>query len=329
MKSTKRRAVLTAIGAAVAAAVLPSAAQTARAYRVAWVTTDRKDVPSPNREAFGAGMRELGYVEGRNVTVESWSGNGSGERVAQMAAEVVRSRPDVIVAAGGLALFPLLRAGVTEPIVFSISADPIEAKIVDSMARPAGNVTGISLFTLALVGKKLEFLKEVVPGAKRIALIANPQHPGERKELAAAQEAAAKLGLSIRYFQASSGTELDRALADIARNRDDAVVAFADGFTLGFADRIAEFSLRHRIPTVDGWAPFARAGNVMTYGPVLEDVYRRLAAYVDKILKGAKPGDLPIELPTKVELVINAKTAKAIGLTIPPAVLARADEVIR
>lgn len=307
----------------------PLRAQPARVARIAWVTTERKDAPSPNLEAFLGGMGELGRVEGRDFAVDVWSGDGSGDRIAQLAPDVVRSRPDVVVASGGLALFALVRAGVTLPIVFSISADPVEARIVSSMARPGGNLTGISLFTLALVGKRLELIKEILPGAKRIALIANPQHPGERKELEAAQEAAKRVGLSIRYFQAHSGAELDRVLADIARHRDDAVLAFADGFTLGFAGRIAEFSLRHRIPTVDGWAPFAQAGNVLIYGPVFADVYRRLASYVDKILRGAKPGDLPIELPTKVELVINAKTASAIGLAIPPAVLARADEVIR
>ncbi|MBK9115027.1 MAG: ABC transporter substrate-binding protein [Betaproteobacteria bacterium] len=325
----RRRTAVRALGLLPLCAARPALTQTQVRHRVAWVSTDRKDRPSENLEAFRGGMRELGRVEGRDFAIEVWSGDGSGERVARMAPDIVGSRPDVIVAAGGLALFPLLRAGVTKPIVFSISADPVEAKIVASMARPGGNITGISLFTLALVGKRLELVKEILPGAKRVALIANPQHPGERKELEAAQQAAAKLRLHIRYFQARSGAELESALTDIARSRDDAVLAFADGFTLGFAGRLAEFSLQHRIPTVDGWAPFAQAGNVLIYGPVFADVYRRLAAFVDKILKGAKPGDLPIELPTKVELVINAKTAAAIGLTIPSAVLARADEVIR
>jgi putative ABC transport system substrate-binding protein len=304
-------------------------AQPARTLRVAWVSTDRRALPSPYLEAFRGGMRDLGHVEGRTVTIDTWSGDGSAERVEQMAVEIVRSQPDVIVAAGGLALFALLRAGVKLPIVFSISADPVEAKIVSSLSRPAGHLTGISLFTLALVGKRLELIKEVVPGTTRVALIANPQHPGERKELEAARAAAAKLNLAVRYFPVRDEADLDAALAEIARGRDDAIVAFADGFTMGFAGRIAAFSMQHRIPAVDGWAPFARAGNLLIYGPVIEDVYRRLATQVDRILKGAKPGDLPIELPTKVELVINADAAKALGLTIPANVLARADEVIR
>jgi putative ABC transport system substrate-binding protein len=271
----------------------------------------------------------LGYTEGRDLLIDTWWGEGSGKHVEQMATDIMRSEPDVIVAAGGLALNALMRVDVKVPTVFSISADPVEAKVADSFAHPGGNRTGISLFTLALVGKRMELLKETVPGAKRIALIANPQHPGEQQELAAAKTGAEKLGLAVRYYPVHSGTELEAALADIARGRDDAVIAFADGFTMGFAGRIASFSIQNSIPAVDGWAPFARQGNLMTYGPVIEDVYRRLAVYVDKIHKGAKPADLPIELPTKVELVINLKTAKALGLTIPQSLLLRADEVIQ
>jgi putative ABC transport system substrate-binding protein len=199
---------------------------------------------------------------------------------------------------------------------------------VQSFARPGGSMTGVSLFTLALVGKRLELLKEILPSARRVALIANPQHPGEAQELDAAQGAAAKLGLAVRYFPVNGEAELDAAFADIARQRDDAIVAFADGFTMTFASRIAAFSLQHRIPAIDGWAEFAQQGNLLIYGPVIEEVHRRLAAFVDKIGRGAKPADLPVELPTKLELVVNMKTARAIGLAIPKAVLLRADQVI-
>ncbi len=323
-----RRRLCAALAALPFATAPTARAQTGAPFRIAWVSTERKDAPSPNLETFRAGLRELGYVEGRSVAIDVWSGDGSGERVQAMAADIVASKPDVIVAAGGLALFPLVRAGVKLPIVFSISADPVDAKIVESYARPGGNMTGMTLFTLGLVGKRLEYLKELVPRARRIALVANPQHAGEHRELAAAREAADKLGLEVRYFPVNNATALEAALADIAKNRDDAVVAFADGFTMGFAGRFAEFSLAQRIPVVDGWAPFARAGNVLIYGPVQAEVYRRLAAYVDKIRKGAKPGELPVELPSKTELIVNARTAKAIGIAIPPSLLARADEVI-
>lgn len=324
-----RRRLCAALAAWPLAAAWPARGQSAAPYRIAWVSTERKNAPSPNLETFRAGLRELGHVEGRTVTIEVWSGDGSGERVERMAGEIVASKPDVIVAAGGLALFALVRAGVKLPIVFSISADPVDAKIVDSYARPGGNMTGMTLFTLGLVGKRLEYLKELVPRARRIALVANPQHAGEHRELAATREAASKLGIEVRYFPVNNAAALEAALADIAKARDDAVLAFADGFTMGFAGRFAEFSLAHRIPVVDGWSPFAQAGNVLIYGPVLSEVYRRLAAYVDKIRKGAKPGDLPIELPTKTELIVNARTAKAIGLAIPASLLARADEVIQ
>lgn len=308
---------------------LPVCGQPTRALRVAWVSTERKGMPSPNFEAFRGGLRDLGYAEGRNLSIESWSGDGSGERVERMAADIVRSQPDVVVAAGGLALFPLVRAGIRRPIVFSISADPVEARLIESYARPGGNLTGISLFTLALVGKRMELVKEILPSMRRIAVIANAQHPGERLELKAAQDAVGKLGLALRYFPMNSEADLEAALADIARARDDAVLAFADGFTLGFAKRIAAFSIQTRIPAIDGWAPFAEQGNLMIYGPVVEDVYRRLAVFVDKIAKGAKPSDLPVELPTKVELVINLIAAQALGIEVPSSVLVRADRVIR
>lgn len=325
----QRRTFCHAMALVPAAVALRGAAQTARIARVAWVSSDQRNAPSPNLDAFRVGLRDLGYIEGRNVAIDTWWGEGSEERVEKMANDIVRSRPDVVVAAGGLALVALNRAGVELPIVYSMSADPVEAHVAKSFAHPGGNMTGISLFALTLVPKRLQLLKEALPNVKRVALIANPQHPGESKELDAARTAAAPLGLSLRYFPVQSEAELDLAMADIARGGDDAIVAFADGFMMGFASRIAAFSVRSKIPAIDGWAPFARQGNLMTYGPVLEDVYRRLAEYVDRIAKGARPGDLPVELPTKVELVINLKTAATLGATIPQSLLLRADEVIR
>ena len=324
----KRRTICTALASLPLSLALSARGQSGVPFRIAWVTTDRKDAPNANLEAFREGLRDLGHVEGKTVAIEVWSGDGSGERVGRMAGEIVASRPDVVVAAGGLALFPLVRAGVKLPIVYSVSADPVEARIAESFARPGGHMSGISLFALSLVGKRLELVKEIRPAAKRVAVVCNPQHPGEHKELAAARDAARQLGLEVRYFPASTAAALDAALADIARGRDDAILAFADGFTLGFAGRFAAFSLEHRIPVVGGWAQFARQGNLMIYGPVFADVYRRLAFFVDRMRKGANPGDLPVELPTKVELIVNLRTAKAIGIAIPASVLARADEVI-
>jgi putative ABC transport system substrate-binding protein len=325
----KRRAFCRALAGLSIAGATPTHAQPTAPYRLAWVTIERADAASPSLDAFRNGMRELGYAADQDYTLATWYGEGSAARLEQMAGDIVRSRPDVIVSQGGLALAPLVRAGVKIPIVFTFSGDPAEAKIVESFAHPGGTMTGISYFTLEIVGKRLELLREIMPGLKRVAFLANPQHPGEQKEFAAAQAAAAQLGMSVHYFPVRSGAELEAALAQIARGHDEAIVAFADAFTISFAARIAAFSIEHRIPAVDGWAPFARQGNLAIYGPVLDECYRRLAVYVDKIRKGAKPADLPVELPTKLELVINLKTAKAMDLAIPPPVLLRADEVIR
>lgn len=295
---------------------------------LAWASVERAGAKSPYLDAFRDGMRELGYTQGKTLVIDTWWGEGTEATLAQQVDAIVGSKPDVIVAQGGLALAPLLVASVKIPIVFGISADPVEAKIAESFAHPGGNATGMSFFALDLVGKRMQIMKEALPAAKRIAVLADPQHPGQHKEFAAAQAAADSLGLQVRYFPVHSEAELDGALADIARTHYDAILAFADGFTQSYAGRIAAFSLQQRIPAVDGWSPFARQGNFMIYGPVLEECYRRLAVYVDKIGKGARPGDLPIELPTKVELVINLTTAKAIGINVPRSLLLRADELI-
>src|SRR5215831_14800370 len=304
-------------------------AQGVQPLHVAWVSVERTGSRSPYLDAFRDGMRELGYVEGKNLALDTWWGDGTETKLQQQIDAIVRSRPDVIVAQGGLALHPLTVSAVKVPIVFGISADPVEAKVVESFAHPGGNTTGMSFFALDLVGKRMQIMKEALPSMKRIALLADPQHPGQHKELDAAQAAANSLGLQMRYFPVHSEKELEGALADIARDRYDAILAFADGFTQSYAGRIAAFSLKERIPAIDGWSPFARQGNLMIYGPVLEDCYHRLAVYVDKIHQGARPGDLPIELPTKVELVINLKTAKALGIAIPQSLLLRANEVIQ
>jgi putative tryptophan/tyrosine transport system substrate-binding protein len=305
------------------------AGQSPSVLHVAWVSPERAGSNSPNLVAFRDGLRELGYAEGKNLVIDTWWGEGSSERLDQMASDIVRTRPEVIVTGSGLAVLPMMRAGVTLPIVFVISADPVEAKIVASFARPGGNLTGMSLFSLNLVGKRLELLKEVIPGLKQMAIIANPDHSGEPLELKAAQEAATRLRFSYHYFPVSSENAFERALVDIANERDGAILAFADGFTLGFAQRLGGFSIAQKIPAISGWASFAQRGNLMSYGPVIDECYRRLAVYVDKIHKGAKPADLPVELPTKVELVINLKTAKALGITIPQSLLFRADAVIQ
>jgi len=324
----RRRAFHRTLAAIPVSVALGATAQSKRPLRVAWVSAERKDRPSQNYAAFRTGMRELGYAEGRDLYINTWWGGGSRDQLESLVPEMLRAQPDVLLASGGLALGALIRSGVKLPIVFSVSADPVAAGFVQTFARPGANMTGVSLFTLALVGKRLEILKDILPGARTVALIANPQHPGESQEFDAAKGAAARLGLEVRYFPVKGESELDAAFADIARQRDDAIVAFADGFTMTFASQIAAFSLQHRIPAIDGWAEFAQQGNLLIYGPVIQEVHHRLATYVDKIGRGAKPADLPVELPTLIELVLNLKTARAIGLRIPGTVLQRADRVI-
>lgn len=273
-------------------------------------------------------MRDLGYVEGRNLVIEARWGEGSAERLDQLAAELVRSKPEIIVTQGGPATHPVMRAGAIMPIVFGYSGDPVEGGVVNSFARPGRNLTGVSFLSLDLVGKRMELLKEALPGLNRVAIIARPEHPGEQGELRASQAAAKSIGLVIDYHQVRNGAELEDAFAGIVESRSEAIVVFPDAFMMRYSEKIAAFAAKNRIPAISGWAHFADHGNFMTYGPNLRDVFRRLATYVDKILKAAKPADLPVELPTSVELVVNMKTAKALGIKIPNSVLVRATKVI-
>jgi len=304
-------------------------AQPAAPARIAWISNDLGKINSPMYDAFYQGMRELGYVDGRNVAIESYWGEGSNERLDRLAVELVKTNPRVIVAQGGPTIYPVMRAGATMPVVFGFSGDPVDGKIVESFAHPGRNFTGMSLLSLELVGKRIELMKEVLPSLKRIAVLANPQHAGEHSEKQASQAAAKQLGLALEYFQLPATANLDDTLPVIAKSRSDALLVFPDALMMRYSTRIAEFAIKNRIPAISGWAQFAEAGNLMTYGPVLHESFKRLAYYVDRILKGAKPADLPVELPRKFEFVINLKTAKQIGLTVPNSVLYRADRVIK
>ena len=322
----RRRKLILALSASV---VLPrwSAAQQAGVLRIGWLSGD-KSANSPFFDAFRGGMRELGYVEGRNLVIEARFAEGAPERLDSLAAELVQLKPQVIVTQGGPATHPVLRAGATMPVVFGYSGDPVEGKVVASYAHPGGNFTGVSMLSLELVGKRMGLFKEALPGLKRVAIIVGPEHPGEQGELRASQAAAKSLGLSIDYHPVRTEAELDNAFAALLKARDEAIVVFPDAFTMRYSEKIAAFSVANRIPAISGWAQFAERGNLLSYGPNLRDVYRRLANYVDRIAKGAKPADLPVELPTTVELVVNLKTAKALGVKIPQSILARADRVI-
>ena len=323
-----RRKLLVALGAGALAAPLPSFAQKPAVHRIAWLSFDQAATGSTFFAEFREGMRDLGYIEGRNLIIDARWGDGSSERLDQLAVELARSNVQVIVAQGVLALRPVVRAAPPMPVVFAFSGDPVAAGFVDSLARPGRNLTGISMLSLDLVGKRIELLKEVLPGLKRLAILANPEHAGEQAELRVSRAAAKSVNVTVDYFQARNTPQLEESLAALLKARSEAVVAFPDAILLRLRERIAAFSLQHRIPAISGWAQFAESGNLMSYGPNLRASYRRLAAYVDKILKGTNAAELPVELPTTVEFVVNLKTAKALGIKIPQSILVRADRVI-
>jgi putative ABC transport system substrate-binding protein len=282
---------------------------------------------SANVEAFRQGMRELGYIEGQNIVIEFRSGQ-SRDRLTELTTELVRQKVEIIVAAGAGAPAAKM-ATETVPIVFLYSGDPIEAGLIDSLARPGRNMTGITWLAFELVGKRLEILKEAVPRVSRVAVLASPAHPGEQRELRETQSTARALGTTLLYNQVKDTADVDAAFDTIIKEKANALLVFPDPVTNAHRTQIAEFAVKHRLPSMFGRKELIEAGGLMSYGPSLQEVYRRIPVHVDKILKGAKPADVPTELPTRFELFINLKTAKQIGVTIPPNLLARADKVIR
>jgi len=303
-------------------------AQQARLARVAWLTMDRANPQAPFWVGFRRGMQDLGWLEGQNVLIDPWWADGSPERLKQLIREIVASRPDVIVAATGTAVPALMRADVQQPVVFAQSADPVIGKVVQSWAKPGVNRTGISYFSLELVPKRLELMKQLLPQMKRVAILGWPLHAGEPLELDSAKAAAENLGLTPRYWGVATAPEVDAALIESEKWHTEAILVFGGAVAAGHAGRLAAYGMGHRIPTVSAWRSFAEAGNLMTYGPVIHEAQVRLASFVDRILKGAKAAEMPVELPTKIELVFNLKTAKAIGVDVPAALLLRADHVI-
>ena len=278
-------------------------------------------------EALRQGLRDLGYVEGQNIAIE-YRGTEDRSRLAELAAELIRLKVDVIVAQGAANRVAKTAAGAV-PIVFGFSGDPIEAGLVNSLARPGGNMTGITFLAFELVGKRLEILKEAVPRVSRVAVLASPAHPGEQRELSETQSTARTVGATLLYHQVRTTADVDAAFDAIIKGNANALLAFPDPVTGAHRKQIAEFAVKHRLASVFGRDDYVEAGGLMAYGPNREETFRRIPVYVDKILKGAKPGDLPVELPMRFEFVVNLKTAKQIGLTIPPNVLARADKVIK
>jgi putative tryptophan/tyrosine transport system substrate-binding protein len=280
-------------------------------------------------EAFRQGLRELGYLEGQNITLVFPATEVKPERLPQVAAELVSLNVDVIVAAGTVAVQVAREATKTIPIVTPVITDPVEAGFVASLARPGGNITGLTLISVQLSGKRLELLREVVPRISRVAVLSNPTSLGSPLQMRETKLASQALGIQIQALEVRDADDFEKVFKAAAKERADALIALDDPFIFTHRARIVKLTARSRLAAIYGFREFVEAGGLMSYAANLSDMYRRAAIYVDKILKGRKPADLPVEQPTKFEFVINLKAAKQIGLTIPPNVLARADKVFR
>jgi putative tryptophan/tyrosine transport system substrate-binding protein len=302
-----------------------------KTVRIGWLGTSSSTTGAGSiyETAFMDRLRELGYVEGENLAVERRYSEGHDNRLPDLAAALVRLKVDVIVATGGQPPFAAKRATSRIPIVFTNNGDPVGSGLVSSLARPGGNVTGLSLASAEITGKRLQLLKEAVPGVTRVAILSNPTSPIQALMLKEVKIAAAALHLQLQFLDARSPDEVTSVLSMLTRERADALIILGHPMLAQQRGRIAALTAKSRMPAMAAQREYAEAGSLMAYGASLPEMYRRAATYVDKILKGAKPGDLPIEQPTKFEFVVNLKTAKTLGLTIPPAVLARADEVIQ
>jgi len=329
----RRRFLMTSLAGALAAPLGAEAQQAAKVYRIGVLQAAVPSDPVFKRlfEAFRAALAELDYVEGKNIALEVRWAAGKYERLPSLAAELVRLRPDVIVTAAVPAIQAVKDATKTIPIVMAVVVDPVATGLVASLARPGGNITGLSIMTPDLVGKQLGMLKEIVPKVVRVAVLWNPTNPGNAPQLKAAELAARALELRLRAFEVRNAheiDEIDNAFVAMAREGTGALIVLGDVIITNQRERIAHLAARYRLPTVAGLVEYVKAGCLIGYSPSFLDSFRRAAGYVDKILKGVKPADLPIEQPTKFELVINLKTAKALGLTVPASLLAVADEVI-
>jgi len=274
------------------------------------------------------GFKDLGYIEGRTISLEHRYPNEEPAKFASMALELVALKPDVLLAAAGSASIAAKNATTTIPVVFIAVPDPIASKLVDSLARPSGNVTGLSNFAVQLAAKRIEFLKTAMPSLSRIALLVNPNAPITRRYIEESQEAAEKLRLSVQPFEARSLQEIGRAFDAMVKARMQAVSINADGLFFQQRAMLGKIAVTHRLPTCAYSRETLEGGALMSYGPDFRGLFRRAATFADKLLKGAMPSDLPVELPSRIEFLINSTTAKALGITIPRELLLRADEVI-
>ena len=316
--------------ASAALATLPrfAAAQPqARPARIGWLTAQRPPSLVPYLQAFRAELATLGFVEGRNLTIDFRYGDDDRGKVRALADELLRLPVDLLVVQGE-AVLEIKFASLPVPVVYAYSGDPVAAGLAESLARPNVNMTGLTYLAVEVNGKRLELLREIVPGVRRVALLANPEYPGQASERANSEATAKRIGLDVRHVPARTSDELAEAFTRMSADKVQAISLFADSFTVQNRERIVAFAMRERIPLVSSWPVFAESGALCTYGPRLVDSYRRLAYYADRVLRGTRPAELPIEQPTTLETIVNLKTAAALGLSVPPAVLVRADRLI-
>jgi putative ABC transport system substrate-binding protein len=323
----KRRIFIALLAVATAAWPLGTGAQQGeKTYKIGILSAGSPE--TGGRSIVNESFRELGYVEGKNLTFERRYAEDRLDRLPGLAAELVSLKVDVIMAAGTLAPLAAKRATSTIPIVMMSAGDPVGSGLVAGLAQPGANITGMSLMAPDLGGKRLQLLKELLPEISRVAVLWNAANPYSALVFKESVGAARTLGVELQSLEIREPPDLDAALEAATGRHADALVAVEDPLTSDLRKKVAEFAIDHRLPTISGLRVFADSGALMSYGADLADIIRRSVVYVDKILKGAKPSDLPVEQPTKFELVINLKTAKLLGLTVPPLLLARADEII-
>src|SRR5437870_12245837 len=310
-------------------AVIAEAQQPKKIPQIGYLHAASASSVAARTEAFRQGLRELGYVEGKNILIEYRYAEGKLDRLPALAAELVRLKVDLIVTGGPGATRSAKEATVTIPIVFAQDGDPVASGFVASLARPGGNITGLSSLAPELSGKRLELLKEVVPKLSRVAVLGTSTSPSTAPTLKETELAAGASKVQLQYLDVLDAKDIETAFRDAAKGRADAVLVLAGPVVFPQRTQIAKLAVKSRLPAIYPQTKFSEVGGLMYYGANSPDMYRRAATYVDKILKGAKPADLPVEQPTKFEFVINLKTAKQIGLTISPNVLARADKVIK
>jgi putative ABC transport system substrate-binding protein len=319
----------TMIGATLglAALTLPKKAMAAPVRKIGFLTQQPIGTLDLSINELNAGLVELGYAPGKDIVLIARYGNFDARRFPALTAELLAEKVELIIGQGSAAVY-LNETPPPVPVVFIYSGDPIVAGFAESLARPKPNITGVTFMSAENMGKRIELLAEIVPGLSNFALIANPEHFGHHLEQGHAESAAARLNARVQAYATSNLIQLDSALSNMSTSKPQGIVVHSDIFALNYRSKISEFGLSHRIPVIGGWEIFARNGFLLTYGPNRSDSFRRLSAYVDRLLKGKRPNELPIEQPTKFELTVNLKTARAIGVTIPPSILFRAGEVI-